>query len=82
MKKREKYLELLRNSSKNIRFKDLLNIVDEFGFYMTGSPKGSHHVFLHDLVDDAILNLQPDKNGKAKSYQVRQLLKLIDEYKL
>jgi len=42
---------------------------------------GSHQVFKHPDVNE-LVTLQPDQNGKAKAYQVRQVLKMIEEYNL
>ena len=42
--------------------------------------RGSHHIFSRgDIIE--IINLQP-KQGKAKSYQVKQVRQLILKYKL
>jgi len=42
--------------------------------------KGSHHIFARpDIVE--ILNLQP-KGSMAKAYQVKQVRKLLFQYKL
>jgi hypothetical protein len=48
-----------------------------------GQPRrhGSHCVFKMPWPGDPRLNLQEDKNGKAKAYQVRQLLLAIDRLK-
>jgi hypothetical protein len=40
----------------------------------------SHHIFVHAGLPE-LLNLQ-NVNGKAKPYQVRQLLQLIERYNL
>ncbi|HEY3857741.1 MAG TPA: type II toxin-antitoxin system HicA family toxin [Verrucomicrobiae bacterium] len=41
--------------------------------------KGSHHIFTFPNVRE-IINLQPDGNGKAKKYQVRQVRHLLEIY--
>ena len=41
---------------------------------------GSHHIFVHPNIPE-LLNLQNVK-GKAKAYQVKQLLQLIEKYNL
>jgi len=38
-------------------------------------------VYRHPRIPER-LNIQPDGNGKAKAYQVKQLLDLIDAYHL
>jgi len=50
-----------------------------FGFRLD-RINGSHHIFEHPEVP-GLLNLQ-DIKGKAKSYQVKQLLCLIERYNL
>ena len=41
---------------------------------------GSHHIFQHPDVDE-LLNLQNSK-GKAKPYQIKQFLELVEMYNL
>ena len=41
------------------------------------APSGSHQIYRHRL--GLMVNLQPDRNGQAKLYQVRQLLELVEE---
>lgn len=72
-------LQVLRGSSDaNVRFVDLRNLLVRLGF--TERIKGSHHIFTHPAVAE-ILNLQP-KNSFAKSYQVKQVRKILFQYKL
>ncbi|MCI0427593.1 MAG: hypothetical protein L0Z46_06225 [Nitrospiraceae bacterium] len=42
--------------------------------------RGSHHVFAHPTLRE-LVNLQ-EVGGKAKPYQVRQLLDLVERYNL
>lgn len=76
-------LKLLRRISSgrvhNVKFDDLVKLSQKLGFRLS-RIQGSHHLFDHDLIPDT-LNLQPDR-GQAKEYQIRQLLKLIQEYGL
>ena len=41
---------------------------------------GGHHIFLHPDLPE-LINLQNVK-GKAKPYQIKQLLKIIEKYNL
>jgi hypothetical protein len=41
---------------------------------------GSHHVFVHPEIPE-LINLQAVR-GKAKPYQIRQFLKLVERYDL
>jgi len=43
--------------------------------------KGSHHIFYRNDVIE-IINLQPLPDGKAKSYQVKQVRNILVKYKL
>jgi predicted RNA binding protein YcfA (HicA-like mRNA interferase family) len=71
--------QVLRGTSDaNIRFNDLRKLLEGLGF--TERIKGSHHIFAQAGIAD-IVNLQPD-GSKAKSYQVKQVRKLINEYRL
>ncbi|MDX2163135.1 MAG: type II toxin-antitoxin system HicA family toxin [bacterium] len=71
MGRNQKLLQRLLNNPKNVHFDDLIRLVFAFGF-IPDRIKGSHHTFKHPLVPDAFLLLQPDKNGQAKPYQIKQ----------
>ena len=72
-------LQVLRGSADaNVRFGDLRGLLLRLGF--SERVKGSHHIFTHEYVQE-ILNLQP-RNSFAKPYQVKQVRKLIVQYKL
>ena len=66
-------------SLKNVRFGDLLNLAEGFGFGI-GRVSGSHHIMVHPDIPE-LLNLQ-DAGGEAKSYQIRQFLRLVERYNL
>jgi predicted RNA binding protein YcfA (HicA-like mRNA interferase family) len=76
----EKILEqLLRGESDaNIRFEELCQLLQAKGFRMRVS--GSHHIFTQPGVMERI-NLQRE-GSKAKPYQVRQVRKVLVNYKL
>jgi predicted RNA binding protein YcfA (HicA-like mRNA interferase family) len=77
--KKQKLLEKVLNSSKNLKFEEFVLLVEEFGFTLS-RVRGSHHIYTHQIVEEN-LNLQ-NKRGEAISYQVRQFLKLIEDYSL
>jgi predicted RNA binding protein YcfA (HicA-like mRNA interferase family) len=62
----------------NIRFRDLETLLIALGF--SERIKGSHHIFTRPDVAE-ILNLQP-VGSLAKAYQVKQVRKVIVQYKL
>jgi hypothetical protein len=75
MRPRKVYDKILAGS-RNVRFEDVCRLAEGFGFQLDRTS-GSHHIFRHPL--GLMLNLQPDRNGQAKPYQVRQLLGLVEE---
>jgi predicted RNA binding protein YcfA (HicA-like mRNA interferase family) len=77
--KKAKLLRKLLAGSKNIKFSDAAACAEAFGFYLS-RINGSHHIYVHPEIDE-LLNLQ-DVKGKAKPYQVKQLLQLIEQYNL
>ncbi len=76
----EKTLEkLLRGESDaNIRFEELCQLLQARGFRMRVSS--SHHIFTQTGVMERI-NLQRE-GSKAKPYQVRQVRRILANYKL
>jgi predicted RNA binding protein YcfA (HicA-like mRNA interferase family) len=61
------------------RFSEAVSCAESFGFRLN-RINGSHHIFVHPDVPE-LLNLQSVK-GKAKLYQIKQLLQLIERYNL
>jgi hypothetical protein len=41
---------------------------------------GSHHIYAHPAIPE-LINLQ-NINGRAKPYQIRQMLRLVERYNL
>jgi predicted RNA binding protein YcfA (HicA-like mRNA interferase family) len=73
-------LEWARQNAASVDFRDLVRLVEALG-YMLDRQRGSHRIFRHARRDLPIINLQSD--GKtAKPYQVRQVLRLVDEHGL
>ena len=71
-----KIYEKILSGSRNIRFEDLCRLAVAFGF-RHDRTSGSHRIFRHPA--GLMANFQPDRNGQAKFYQVRQLLELVEE---
>ena len=65
--------------SKNIRFAEMVDLVEGFGFEQLRTD-GSHHIFARSDIPE-LINLQNVK-GHAKPYQMRQFLKLIERHNL
>jgi hypothetical protein len=75
----KKTLEAMRRAPKNVRFRDLFRLCVEY----FGEPRQrgtSHAVFKTPWQGDPRVNIQEEK-GKAKAYQVRQVLAAIDRLK-
>ena len=65
-------------SDANIRFSDLRALMQHLGF--EERIRGSHRLYRREGVAEKV-NLQRD-DGNAKPYQVRQVRRLIQKYKL
>ena len=74
---KKKTLRKILSGSKNIRFQDMVTLVQAFGFTLA-RINGSHHIFNHPDVSE-LLNLQ-DVKGQAKPYQIKQFLKMVEKY--
>jgi predicted RNA binding protein YcfA (HicA-like mRNA interferase family) len=81
MSKFEKIISkiLSGSSDKNVKFQELLTILKSFKF--EERIKGSHHIFYRKDIEE-IINIQADKNGNAKAYQVKQVREIILKYRL
>jgi predicted RNA binding protein YcfA (HicA-like mRNA interferase family) len=74
-------LEQARRSPAGVRFRDLCRLAEAMGFALR-RRKRSHHVFTHAVRPELpIVNVQSE-GATAKMYQVRQVVRLIDEHKL
>ena len=78
MDKREIYQKLKRNPA-DVRFEEICKTAELFGFRFRGG-KGSHRIFVRGGVRE-MLNFQEVK-GKAKPYQVKQFIRVIEKYNL
>ena len=76
---KRKLLGKALSGSKNLRFGEAVELAKAFGFRLSRT-KGSHHIFVHPTVRE-LVNLQ-QIDGKAKPYQVRQLLEIVERYNL
>lgn len=74
-----KLQEKLEKSQSNVSFSDLCKLAEMVGFSFD-RQNGSHKVYRHEKYP-GIMNFQ-DVKGKAKPYQVKQLLTFISEHNL
>lgn len=73
--------DLLRRARTNpngLRFAEACALAEAFGWTVARSAAGSHRIYKRAGVMGLVV-LQEGKNGKAKAYQVRQIIRLIDE---
>ncbi|SLM28803.1 conserved hypothetical protein [Desulfamplus magnetovallimortis] len=70
-------IALMKQSQKDVRFSDLCKVCNHY----FGEPRqsgSSHRVYKMPWRGDPRVNIQNSK-GKAKSYQVKQVLKAIEK---
>ena len=70
-------IALMRQSQKDVRYSDLCKVCNHY----FGEPRqsgSSHRVYKMPWRGDPRVNIQNSK-GKAKSYQVKQVLKAIEK---
>jgi hypothetical protein len=75
----EDILARMRQNPQNVRFADVCRVCDHY----FGSPRQmgtSHRVYRMPWQGDPRVNIQNDK-GKAKVYQVRQVIAAIERLK-
>lgn len=77
MSRHEKLLSNVRNNPSDVRYEDLENLCTAY-FGPARQRGGSHAVFRTPWAGDPRVNIQADGNGRAKTYQVRQVLAAID----
>jgi hypothetical protein len=77
---RKKLLQrLAQGHLQNVIFADLINLVEGFGFKLLRTS-GSHHIFGYPGIPE-LVNLQ-EVGGRAKPYQIRQFLRLVERYNI
>jgi predicted RNA binding protein YcfA (HicA-like mRNA interferase family) len=74
-----KLLQKALESPKNVRFDEAIRLAEAFGFRVA-RVRGSHHILVHPNLPE-LVNLQ-NVGGKAKPYQLAQLLTLAERYNL
>jgi hypothetical protein len=76
---KRKLLQKALTRPASLRFSELTLLAEAFGFECD-RVSGSHHIY-HRVGVPQLLNLQ-DVHGKAKAYQVKQLLALVETHDL
>ena len=83
MEKREKLLAAAEASPSSLSFDELCALAECYGFEFKRQKGTSHRVYGHPSLlptEGGFMNFQSAK-GKAKPYQVRQLLRAIENLK-
>lgn len=73
----KKIVNALRSNPRNVAYNDLYKVCEHY-FGKPRQSRTSHAVFKMPWPGDPRVNIQNDK-GKAKAYQVRQVLAAIDK---
>lgn len=76
MTKIDSILKAMRDNPKSIRFSDLCKVCDTY-FGEARQSGSSHRVYKTPWLGDPRVNIQNSK-GKAKVYQVKQVLQAIE----
>ncbi len=76
MAKIEDMLVQIKRNPKDVRFADLCRVCD-FYFGKARQSGGSHRIYRTPWPGDPRVNIQNNK-GKAKAYQVKQVLMAIE----
>ncbi len=71
----EEIIQQVMRNPKGVRFADLCKICDYY--FGKARQKGSHRIYKTPWPGDPRINIQDD-SGKAKAYQVRQVLRAIE----
>lgn len=77
MTKIDALLSILKQNPKDVRFSDLCRVCDHF-FGEARQKKSSHRIYKTPWQADPRVNIQ-DEKGKAKAYQVKQVLLAIEK---
>jgi predicted RNA binding protein YcfA (HicA-like mRNA interferase family) len=77
--RKKKLLDKVLSGSKNIKFDEMVVLLEAFGFKLD-RIKGSHHIFKHPEIN-GIINIQ-NRKGNVQQYQIRQFLALVEENSL
>jgi len=72
----ETLLKQLKQNPANVRFADMCKVCDHY-FGPARQSGSSHRVYKTPWQGDPRVNIQ-NNNGKAKAYQVKQVLKAIE----
>ena len=79
MTRQQKRLAKIKVSPRQVRFNDMASVLQDAGFEMRQSRRGtSHYVFYHDALDRVVVLVTHGKNDILPYYQVRKALTALD----
>ena len=73
----ERLVAEMRKNPANVRFSDLVRVCEHY-FGNARQTGSSHRIYKTPWRGDPRVNIQESRDGKAKIYQVRQVLAAID----
>ena len=76
----DKIVTAMREAPQNVRYADLAKVCEHY-FGQARQQGTSHAVYRMPWKGDPRVNIQHGDNGKAKAYQVRQVLAAIKRLK-
>tara|TARA_B100000029_G_scaffold379976_1_gene374922 strand:- start:483 stop:722 length:240 start_codon:yes stop_codon:yes gene_type:complete len=76
MTKIDKRNQKIRRNPNGVKFQEFISWLEDNGF-SHDRTSGSHHIFVHPDIETPV-NIQKKKDGKAKAYQVRQAINIVD----
>lgn len=75
----QKRLAKIKARPRQVRFNDMASVLQDAGFEMRQSRRGtSHYVFYHDALDRVVVLVTHGKNDILPYYQVRKALAALD----
>ena len=74
----EKLIASMADNPQGVRYEDLCKVCD-FHFGEARQRSSSHRIYRTGMAGAPLVNIQRGEAGKAKPYQVRQVLKAIAE---
>lgn len=77
MSKADEIIKQMRKTPNDVRFMDLCKVCDLY-FGQARQKSSSHRIYKTPWPGDPRVNIQNQK-GKAKAYQVKQVLKAIEK---
>jgi len=76
----QEILDLMKRNPNGVSYADLCKVC-EFYFGKPRQPRGSHRIYRTPWQGDPRINIQNHK-GKAKAYQVKQVLRAIERLEI